>query len=91
MITHDLDTIVRTCDRVGVIVDGKVIVDTLENIVANPHPWIQPYFHGARGAPAWPQVEPRMERDANYTAVGAFVLLAIAAAVAFVLLVFGQR
>lgn len=49
MVTHDLDTLTRTCDRVAVLVDGKVIVDTLEGIVANDHPWIRQYFHGARG------------------------------------------
>jgi len=48
MITHDLDTIFRVCNRVGVIVDGKMISGTLEEIVANPHPWIQEYFHGER-------------------------------------------
>ena len=49
MVTHDLDTLVRTCDRVAVLVDRKVILDTLESIVANEHPWIRHYFHGARG------------------------------------------
>lgn len=49
MITHDLDTIFRTCSRVGVIVDGKMISDTLEAIVRNPHPWIKAYFQGERG------------------------------------------
>jgi phospholipid/cholesterol/gamma-HCH transport system ATP-binding protein len=49
MVTHDLDTLVRTCDRVAVLVDRKVIVDTLEGIVANDHPWIRQYFHGVRG------------------------------------------
>ena len=29
--------------------EGKVIVDTLEGIVRNEHPWIREYFHGARG------------------------------------------
>ncbi|HEY4210057.1 MAG TPA: ATP-binding cassette domain-containing protein [Steroidobacteraceae bacterium] len=48
MITHDLDTIFRTCNRVGVIVDRRMEVDTLEGIVNNPHPWIQAYFHGER-------------------------------------------
>jgi phospholipid/cholesterol/gamma-HCH transport system ATP-binding protein len=48
MITHDLDTIYRTCSRVGVIVDGRMISDTLEGIVHNPHPWIQAYFQGPR-------------------------------------------
>jgi phospholipid/cholesterol/gamma-HCH transport system ATP-binding protein len=48
MITHDLDTIFRTCNRVGVIIDRKMTSDTLDNITANPHPWIQAYFHGER-------------------------------------------
>ena len=48
MITHDLDTIFRTCNRVGVIVDRHMEVDTLAGIVNNPHPWIQAYFHGER-------------------------------------------
>ncbi len=48
MITHDLDTIFRTCDRVGVIIDRKMTSDTLEGITSNPHPWIQAYFHGER-------------------------------------------
>ncbi|MGA2023470.1 MAG: ATP-binding cassette domain-containing protein [Steroidobacteraceae bacterium] len=49
MITHDLDTIFRTCTRVGVIVGGRMISDTLEGIVKNPDPWIQSYFQGERG------------------------------------------
>ena len=48
MITHDLDTIFRTCNRVGVIVDRHMESATLERIVDNPHPWIQAYFHGER-------------------------------------------
>ena len=48
MITHDLDTIFRTCNRVGVIVDRRMESDTLERIVEHPHPWIQAYFHGER-------------------------------------------
>jgi len=48
MITHDLDTIFRTCNRVGVIVDRRMVSDTLERIVEYPHPWIQAYFRGER-------------------------------------------
>jgi phospholipid/cholesterol/gamma-HCH transport system ATP-binding protein len=48
MITHDLDTIFRTCNRVGVIIDRQMTSDTLEGIARNPHPWIQAYFHGER-------------------------------------------
>jgi phospholipid/cholesterol/gamma-HCH transport system ATP-binding protein len=48
MITHDLDTIFRTCNRVGVIVDRRMVSDTLTGIMDNPHPWIHAYFHGVR-------------------------------------------
>jgi len=48
MITHDLDSIFRTCNRVGVIVDKRMESDTLERIVEHPNPWIQAYFHGER-------------------------------------------
>lgn len=48
MITHDLDSIFRNCNRVGVIVDTRMEVDTLARIVNHPNPWIQAYFHGER-------------------------------------------
>jgi phospholipid/cholesterol/gamma-HCH transport system ATP-binding protein len=48
MITHDLDTIFRTCTRVGVLVEGRMISDTLAGIVGNPQPWIHAYFQGER-------------------------------------------
>ena len=50
MITHDLDSIFRTCNRVGVIVDRRMETDTLERIVDHPHPWIRSYFHGQRAS-----------------------------------------
>jgi phospholipid/cholesterol/gamma-HCH transport system ATP-binding protein len=48
MITHDLDTLFRTCTRVGVIVDGRMITDTLDGMLQNQNPWIHSYFHGSR-------------------------------------------
>jgi phospholipid/cholesterol/gamma-HCH transport system ATP-binding protein len=48
MITHDLDTIFRICNRVGVIVEGRMISDTLAGIVHNNQPWIKAYFRGER-------------------------------------------
>lgn len=48
MITHDLDTLFNICDRVGVIVDHKIITGALEEVVRNPHPWIKEYFGGPR-------------------------------------------
>jgi phospholipid/cholesterol/gamma-HCH transport system ATP-binding protein len=52
MITHDLDSLITICDRVAVLVDKKITIDTLSGIMNNPHPWIHEYFHGprARGA-----------------------------------------
>ena len=52
MVTHDLDTIFRTCNRVGVIVERRMTSDTVEGIVSNPHPWIREYFHGPRARAA---------------------------------------
>jgi phospholipid/cholesterol/gamma-HCH transport system ATP-binding protein len=57
MVTHDLDTLMRTCDRVAVLVDRKVIVGTLAEIVDYDHPWIRHYFHGARGRTLGAQAE----------------------------------
>jgi phospholipid/cholesterol/gamma-HCH transport system ATP-binding protein len=52
MITHDLDTLFQTCSRVGVIIDGRMITDTLPGLLKNPNPWIQEYFHGPRARAA---------------------------------------
>jgi phospholipid/cholesterol/gamma-HCH transport system ATP-binding protein len=52
IITHDLDTIFAISNRVAVLVDKKLVVDTLERIVQNPHPWIHEYFHGPRARAA---------------------------------------
>jgi phospholipid/cholesterol/gamma-HCH transport system ATP-binding protein len=52
MITHDLDTLFRTCNRVGVIVDGRMITDTLDGMLQNQNAWIHEYFHGPRARAA---------------------------------------
>jgi len=49
MITHDLDSIRRLCDRIAVLVDKKAVVGTLKSLLNNKHPWIHNYFHGVRG------------------------------------------
>jgi phospholipid/cholesterol/gamma-HCH transport system ATP-binding protein len=67
MITHDLDTLFQTCSRVGVIVDGRMISDSLDGMLGNPHPWIQEYFHGPRARAAEQEAAQKkiMDRDAN--------------------------
>lgn len=52
MITHDMDTLFNICDRVAVLVDKKIAVGTLDEIVRSPHPWIQSYFNDPRAVRA---------------------------------------
>jgi phospholipid/cholesterol/gamma-HCH transport system ATP-binding protein len=52
MVTHDLDTLFSICDRVAVLVDKKLHVGSLEEMLQDDHPWIQAYFHGPRGRAA---------------------------------------
>lgn len=53
LVTHDLDTLYATCDRVAVLARGQVLVaDSLDVVEQHPDPWIQDYFHGPRGRAA---------------------------------------
>jgi phospholipid/cholesterol/gamma-HCH transport system ATP-binding protein len=52
MITHDLDSLFRTCDRVSVIVDGRMVTDTLPGMLKSTNAWIHEYFHGPRARAA---------------------------------------
>jgi phospholipid/cholesterol/gamma-HCH transport system ATP-binding protein len=52
LVTHDLDTLFTLCDRVAVLVDKKVIIDTLPKLMQHNHPWIKEYFHGPRARAA---------------------------------------
>ncbi|MCA9688030.1 MAG: ATP-binding cassette domain-containing protein [Nannocystaceae bacterium] len=52
MITHDLDSLEAICDRIAVLVDRRVLVDTKERLLQSEHPWIQEYFHGPRARAA---------------------------------------
>jgi phospholipid/cholesterol/gamma-HCH transport system ATP-binding protein len=48
MVTHDLDSLHAIADRIAVLVDRRIIVGTLNELMQNSHPWIQEYFHGPR-------------------------------------------
>jgi phospholipid/cholesterol/gamma-HCH transport system ATP-binding protein len=52
MVTHDLDSLFAICDRVAVLVDKKIRIGTLEELLRDDHPWIRAYFHGPRGRSA---------------------------------------
>ena len=44
MITHDVDSMFGICDRIAVLVDGGVIVGTVDEVLEFDHPWIRSYF-----------------------------------------------
>lgn len=49
MVTHDLDTLHATCDRVAVLAEKKVLVTgTMAEMLDVDHPWVREYFHGPR-------------------------------------------
>ncbi|MEM9809774.1 MAG: ATP-binding cassette domain-containing protein [Pseudomonadota bacterium] len=53
MVTHDLDSLYRDCDRVAVLADKRVIaIGPLDEVQRSNHPWIQEYFGGPRGRAA---------------------------------------
>src|SRR5680860_492335 len=53
LVTHDLDTLYATCDRVAVLSQKKVLVaDQIETVAATDDSWIQEYFQGPRGRAA---------------------------------------
>ena len=53
MITHDLDLLWQTADRVAVLADGKVqAVDSMLALSTNNHPAVKAFFDGQRGRSA---------------------------------------
>jgi phospholipid/cholesterol/gamma-HCH transport system ATP-binding protein len=48
IVTHDLTTLFTLCDRVGVLVDKKITIDTLDQLLRSEHPWIHEFLHGPR-------------------------------------------
>jgi len=49
MVTHDLDSLHTVCDRIAVLVQGKIIATgSMETMLTSTHPWLRAYFHGKR-------------------------------------------
>jgi phospholipid/cholesterol/gamma-HCH transport system ATP-binding protein len=48
MVTHDVDSLFNICDRIAVLVDKGIVVDTPANLIENQHEWIQSYFGDPR-------------------------------------------
>jgi phospholipid/cholesterol/gamma-HCH transport system ATP-binding protein len=49
MATHDLDTLFSICDRIAVLSNKKLVVDTLRNLLKSKDEWTRKFFHGPRG------------------------------------------
>jgi phospholipid/cholesterol/gamma-HCH transport system ATP-binding protein len=52
LVTHDLDTLAAISHRIAVLVDKRIIVGTMQELMQLDHPWIRSYFHGPRGRAA---------------------------------------
>lgn len=50
MITHDLDSLYKICDKIAVLVDKKIVEGTLQELQNHQHPWVKKYFQGERAA-----------------------------------------
>ena len=55
LVTHDLDTLHATCDRIAVLAEKRVLVTgTMAEMLEVDHPWVHEYFHGPRARAAQP-------------------------------------
>lgn len=53
LVTHDLDTLYRVCDRVAVLGDKRILINApLAEVVKFDHPWVREYFGGPRARAA---------------------------------------
>lgn len=53
LVTHDLDTLFRVCDRVAVLGDKRILINApLPEVVKFDHPWVKEYFGGPRARAA---------------------------------------
>ena len=52
MVTHDLDSLHAICHRVSALIDKRVSVGTIDELMLLPNAWIQDYFRGPRGRAA---------------------------------------
>ena len=56
LVTHDLDTLHATCDRIAVLAERKVLVTgSMADMLEVDHPWVHEYFHGPRARAAVPE------------------------------------
>jgi phospholipid/cholesterol/gamma-HCH transport system ATP-binding protein len=49
MVTHDLDSLFALANRIAVLIDGRLKIGTLDEMLQATDPWIKSYFNGPRG------------------------------------------
>jgi len=60
MVTHDLDTLLELSTRIAVVADKHIVAEgSAAHVMAQPHPFIQEYFLGARGQRASALLQPQ--------------------------------
>jgi phospholipid/cholesterol/gamma-HCH transport system ATP-binding protein len=53
MVTHDLDSLSRACDRIAALGDRKVLAEgPMSQMRQATHPWLKAYFQGPRARAA---------------------------------------
>ena len=57
IITHDLDTLATICNRVAIMVDHQIIIDSLAHLIVNDNPAVRSYFQGPRARIAFQGVK----------------------------------
>lgn len=58
LVTHDLDTLHATCDRIAVLAEKRVLyTGTMADMLEIDHPWVHEYFHGPRARAATETLE----------------------------------
>ena len=48
IVSHDLTTLFTVCQRVAMLADKKITVDTVDKLMRSHQPWIHDFLHGAR-------------------------------------------
>ena len=58
LVTHDLDTLHATCDRIAVLAEKRVLyTGTMADMLKVEHLWVHEYFHGPRARAALDALE----------------------------------
>jgi len=66
IVTHDLTTLFTVCHRVALLVDHKIVIDTVEKLMHSRNPWIHDFLHGPRAQGAMEaRKEARTESHGN--------------------------